>query len=432
MARRRYVGVGYESSAWGTEAAPQYFIDPASCGVDIPDSPEIIQPGGLNRHKRNHQPGMYIPGGPTETVFDISTAYHIIAHAFGGACDFTDATTEIAEPSPEELFTTGVGETTGSDTMGKVPVIPGTLTIQTAAPADVASDNGFGTLTAENASGVTGTINYATGALSLIGLTAETAYEAVYFEGETDDIYTHVVTPGTDDTLHGLSLDVGKDQHQHAFTGCSISQFTITVEKEYAMLNFDVIGEVDKTETIVAESVVLAKLPRWRPYGDGYPVPFHRVTAKMVDYGGSLAAFQTSLESLSLTYSNGADGESGVTLGSRNPQRIWGGEIEITGEMALVFDGTDELQDFWGGASAPADAGTTEKALEITFSSDDTSPIGSIVLSLPKCIFQNVGITASGRERIIQAVKFEALYDDTATHAIQMTANSIQNWDTCT
>jgi len=356
----------------------------------------------------------------------VSTMQHVLEMCLGGTVTYTDNTTGVLA---EELGTPAAGITVLTSTLSKIPAVPGDLVVQTDAPADVAEDDGFGAITELNSSGVTGTINYTTGVVILAGLTPEETYEADYSEVDTSGFHNTVIVPSVADEQKDVTLSVGKDQFMHTFDGSVFDALTISIEKEFVMVSTDVISQIDSKETIATQAVVLAKMPRPEK-GNEYYVPFHKVTAKMIDYGGTLAAFETTLESMTISIANGGDGESGVTLGSRNPRRQFLGEMEVSGDMSLVFDGTDELEDFWGGATGPDNAGTTEKALEVTFTAN--TDIGSIVLLFPKVIFQQVAIQGSGRERIIQELKWVALYDDSVTQIMQATCNCLYNWETNT
>ena len=421
MARRRFLGVSLEAAAYGTDTALAYYVDIASASLDTPDSPELIHPGGLNRFKKNHQSGMYIPTGNIEFPMEITTFGHLLEMALGGTVTYTDNTTAVLA----ESIGTASG-TTHTATLGTVPVIPGSVTIQTDAPADVATDDGFGTLVQANASGMAGTINYTTGAISITGAVDSTNYEADYSEVNTAGFHNMVIIPSVTDEQKDVTMSLGKDQLMHTFLGCVNNGVSIAIEKEWVMVTLDVISQKDLSETIATEATVLAKMPR-PEHGGGNYIPFHKVTAKMVDYGGSLADISTRLEALTVNINNGGDGESGVTLGSRHPRRQFLGEAEISGDMTLVFDGENELDDFWGADGAPAANGTTEKAIEVTIASPDS--IGSIVLSFPKALFQQVAVQGSGRERIVQELKWEAIYDDSVSYILQATVNSLKNWE---
>lgn len=406
------VGVAAEA-AYGDETSPIFYTDASAVSIDAPDNPHIIHPGGMTRFARDHQAGMYVPSGGLDLVVDMAEIYYFFKYLLG-TNTFTDNTTSEAA---EELLTTGAEETTGSGTADNTPIVPGTLVVEISAGEDVASDDGFGNLTEEGGSGVAGTVNYATGVITLTGLTAETQYDIDYDYG----YFEHAITNAVAQTMLSLTLHVDKQQFMHTFIGCAIGSMTLTVEKELAMMSLDISAQKDKKEDLETLATVLAKYPQ------GYPVPFHQVTAKMVDYGGVLASISADVESLNLTINNNIDAESGVTIGSRYPARIWKGGQEITGTLKLVFDGTEEYEDFWGAATGPDDGPTQEKALQLFIDSNET--IGDVTIDLYRCIFTSIKSSVSGRDRIVQEVGFSALFDTSETENIKVICNSIYNWD---
>lgn len=407
--RLGYLGIGKESE-FGNKVSPQFFVDIASASLDTPEAPELVHPGGLTRFERTTKPGSYVPQGNVEFPVDPNTLYYILWLALG-AKETTDNTSSEAA---EEWATTGAGETTATATLDNTPVVPGTVTIELNAGADVAEDDGFGNLTELLVSGVTGTIDYTTGSITLSGLTAETQYDADYDHGT----FEHVITYGTAAEMLYATLKLGKHEFMHTFTSCSFNSVAISIEKEWAMVSAEVVAKADEKENILTLANVT--IPQ------GFAVPFHEASLKMVDYGGSLGDVSADIEKFTLTINNGVDGQAGLAFNSRHPQRHWAGVVEITFEMSMVFDGTDELEDFWGGASAPAVGGTTKKAVQLTLS--NPLSLGDQVIDLYKCIFEGVKTPISGRERIIQEITGRVLLDDAETEIIACTCDSIQNW----
>ena len=402
----RYLGIAKEST-YGTKVAPKFFIDQSSAGLDVPDSPELIKPGGLTRFKRLHSPGMYVPSGPVEFVADPPLLWYILWLLLGSKTT-TDNTSEITD------------ELTASDadgiidvTLANTPVVPGTIIIETDAPAQEAHDDGFGNIAQDNASGISGTINYATGALYATGATASHSYTTTYDEGT----FEHIITPDNDNIPLSATLKLGKDVFMHTFVGCSFSQMTITVEKEFVTISTDVIAQKDEKETLLTLSNVT--IPQ------GYPTPFHKMTIKRIDYGDSLAV-STDVESLTLTINMNCSGEDGVTIGSRFPRKIWGGLMEVMLEMTLAFTATDELENFWGGSSAPSADGTTEQKYQIVL---DGGALGDITIDLYKAIINGLTTQPSGTDRITQDLSAEILYDATESAILKATCNSVYNYE---
>ncbi len=81
----------------------------------------------------------------------------------------------------DATFTTGGAETTQNIVAENPPVTVSTWELyDTSGPTLVAHDNGAGLIVQDAASGITGTIDYNTGVITLAGLTAATTYEPQY------------------------------------------------------------------------------------------------------------------------------------------------------------------------------------------------------------------------------------------------------------
>lgn len=396
----------YDEHTFGTKIAPKFFVDQSSAGLDVPDSPEIIKPGGLTRFKRKHAPGMYVPVGPVEFVADPPLLWYWIWLLLGSKAT-TDNTSTIAdEATPSD------GDGIISATLANTPIVPGTVIIETDVPATEAIDDGFGNIIEQAASGITGTINYATGALECVGTTASHAYTTTYDEGT----FEHILTASNNLEALSATLKLGKDVFMHTFTGCGFSQLTLTVEKEFATVSIDVSAQKDEGEPILTLANVT--IPQ------GYPTPFHKVTVKKANHGSAVAT-SADVESLTLTINMNISGEDGVTIGSRHPRRNWGGEVEIMLDATLVFEDTTELENFWGGASSPSADGTSEQVYQLIL---DGGVLGDVTIDLHKDIINTLAIQPSGRDRVSQEITAEALYDETATEIITVTCNSVYNY----
>lgn len=402
----RYLGIKKEVT-FGTKLAPAFFVDVASAALDVPDGPELIKPGGLTRRKRDHAPGMYVPSGPVEFVADPPLLWYILWLLLGTK-DTVDNTSTISdEATPSD------GDGVISATLANTPVVPGTVVIEDSGSTQDAHDDGFGVIVEDGASGVSGTIDYATGVLYATGAQTSEAYTTTYDEGT----FEHTISDFNDNEMLSATLKLGKDEFMHTFVGCAFQQMTLTVEKEWVMISLDVIGQKDEKETILTLANITVP--------QGYPLPFHKLTAKMADYGGTLSDASAIVESLTLTVNNNADGEGGVTIGSRYPRRVWSGEIEVTAEMTLSFENTNELEDFWGGATGPSDDGVTEKALQLFLNG---GALGTVTLDLFRVIPMNWKVGPSGRERSTQEFSVEALNDASQGIILQATCDSVYNY----
>jgi len=412
---RRYVGVKKEGT-YGTKVAPDFLAEANSISVDPPDGPNLVRESSIARTKRTVAPGMYVPGGAIELVADPASLYYWLYLLMGTIAE-TDNTTPVAAEA--NLITTGAGETSGSGTPENVPIVPGTLTIEPNAGADLVMDDGFGNLVDVATEAIDwGTVNYLTGLCTVTAeLTAETVYDVNYSHGD----YEQVVTLQNDIELDSFTLTTGKDQFQHTFTGCAMNTLTLSVEKEWVNVSMDFVASKDEEEAIMTKAAVVALIPQ------EYPLAFHHVTVQAVDYGGTLADISSDVEKLTLTFTNNADAEGGVTLGSRFPRRVWAGGFDCNIEMGIVFNSADEIEDFWGGAAGPSttDIGTL-KALSIILNSGHG--LGDLTFDLPRCIIQKNALQPSGRDRILQEVSLEALEDDTAGYQCQVTSNVLYSW----
>lgn len=500
MSILRYLGINKEA-VFGTKVAPKFFVDQASSDVNPPDGAELLKPGGLTRVKRNHSPGPYVPGGTVPFVVDPPLLYYFLWLLLGTktTVDNTTLVSDEATPSDasgdisatlaklpvipgsvmvetsaplqeyhdngfglmlattlvaDEAHPTGAGETTLALTLEEEDIAPSTFEFYNAVPTLVAVDDGFGTIVESEGSGVSGTIdyasgdvtladltasiaytadyahfaapttidgtiNYTTGVMSISGATVSHAYTTTYYEGDTAGTFEHTIIGDlTQQEMLSSTLKLGKDEFMHTFKGTAITQIVIAVEREWALATLTVVSQKDEKETVLPLASV--KVPQ------GYPLPFHKMTIKEADYDSALTDYSAQVEGLTLTINANSDGEGGVTLGSRYPRRVWSGELMITADLTLVFDSTSELEDFWGGAAGPSDDGTTEKAYQITM---DGGVLGNIVIDLYKCIMTSPPtISPSGRDRVSQSLSVEAIYDDATLKIINAVCDSVYNY----
>ncbi len=105
MTSDRYVGVKEEAS-FGTEAAVPMAFDLVdglgSCGIDVPDDPNIAVPT-LSRFQKKHVPGFYSVAGPMDYTADVNTLGWFLKWVLGGYKFTTGAT---GEPNIHEFYTT--------------------------------------------------------------------------------------------------------------------------------------------------------------------------------------------------------------------------------------------------------------------------------------------------------------------------------------
>jgi hypothetical protein len=403
----RYIGVAKEST-FGTKVAPKFFIDQSSSDLNPPDGAELIKPGGLTRHKRAHAPGMYVPEGSVEFVADPPLLWYILWILLGDKTTVDNTTPRTGEATPAD------GSGIISATLANTPVVPGTLLIDDSGATLSAHDDGFGNIVEDGGSGISGTIDYATGVIYATGGTPSEAYVSDYDDGT----FEHTIESDNDQVLPSATLKLGKDEFMHTFVGCAFSQIELAIEREWGVVTLNVVGQKDEKETILTLPNIT--IPQ------GYPLPFHKTTIQAADYSGSLANICAKVEALTLSINNNADGEAGITLCSRYPRKVYGGDLEITMDLTLSFDSTDELEDFWGGASGPSDDGTTEKKYQLVL---DGGPLGTITVDIYRAIMTTPPtISPSGRERIQQTFSIEAFYDEVAGAPITFVCDSVYNY----
>ena len=397
----RYAGLG-EESEFGTLVPAEFHLDPASGTLDSPPDNELVYEGSLGRGLSSHRPGPYIPAGNLEFAWDFYSIALLLRLALGDAVS-ADNTDEITD----EDHPTGAGETSLNFTTVETPVIPGTFVLNDATPTLVAHDDGLGNIVEDGSSGVAGTIDYATGAVTLTGLTESTAYTIDYEWGT----FQHVIKPRKTICLPSASVHVGKSFYEHAFAGSILSQLVLTTEREFARAACDWLCKIDSKEAIVLEANLLRHQESKKRQ-----VVFHEATFK-------IDTVQVKAENIVLTINNNGDGEAGVRLASRFPAEIYSGNLDIGLAFNLKFESTDEKEDFWGGATGPAASGPVELAGELSFVSAVNSSLKA-VFDIPRFYMSAVPHPFTGRDRLVQAIAGQVLYDETLANWIKATVDT--------
>lgn len=402
----RYLGLKKESTYGTLESTPSFYIDITEGNLDTPDDPNIKLAGGLSRFTRKVKPGVYIPEGSISGVCKISILYWLL-WLFLGSKSTVDNTTSVSAEDISDISK----ETDYS--LDNSPITPGSLVINDDTATELASDDSFGNITETGSSGVTGTVDYANGTINLDAITS--VDNADYSHGS----YEHTLTPANDSELNGFSALLGKDQFEHDFKGCAINSLTITAEKEWITFEAEVNAKEDEKGALKTRDNIKAKIPRDRNKA------FHNLTIKNANKGSALTDISKDIQTITLNFNNNSDAEGGVTIGSRTPQRIWSGEFECSIDCDIVFDGTDEIEDFWGGSSAPSADGPTEKTIEITLNDGN---YGDVTLTFNTCYYSNVEIQPSGKERLTQTANIQTKQNDNDTNILKAVVNSLYNW----
>ena len=412
----RYLGVGKES-VFGTEVDPQFHLDIASASLDSPAEPDLMYTGGISRFLKKIVPGAYIIPGGAEFAADVSQLWYILWLLLGSKSTVDTGVTQVND----EAHPTGVGETTLELDFASAPIVPGSFEFFDAVPTKVAEDNGFGKIVEVTASGVTGSIDYtkdldgtAGGSAKLAGLTESIAYTADYKYGH----YVHTLAPQDTDELLSATLDCGKDVFEHTFLGCCFNSLDLTIEREFATVVLDILGQKDKKEILTAEEdLKLLCEP---------PIPFHGNTFKLGDKDGAFVDRSADVLSVSLTINNTADAEAGLGLNSRFPNAVYAGDFELAGEVTLQFANTNEKEDFWGGTE-PTDS-PVEKTIELTLNNGGATGFGSIVSTLPRVRLSAVNIQPSGRERLNQVIPFKGAWHKVDEEILSVVATVLTNY----
>ncbi len=224
---------------------------------------------------------------------------------------------------------------------------------------------------------------------------------------DVDDFYTYEMTNKKNGlVLPSATVYLGKDIFEHQFTGACVDQLELSVEDEYAEANISFKTSKDQKGSLRDESELV--LP------DAYPLMFHDLTLKLAgeDRGADL-------ESLTLTVSNNTDAEAGIGgAGSRFPQMIYAGDIEITFDLELAFNTLEEKQSFWGAVYGPSEAGSDEQEIIISI---DSGSYGSLELQMPRTVYQEVGVQPEGRDRLTQSISGKAYHSSAIDALIKAT-----------
>ena len=214
--------------------------------------------------------------------------------------------------------------------------------------------------------------------------------------GGAGDLNLHEIWASSDITLPSFSTDLGKDAFEHRFMGCILDTLDISVNNEFCEATLGIKAQKDAKATLITDYENLL-LPT------EYPLAFHEVKVKRIGTGALGVDEDVSCEvkDFSLSIANGVSVDAGKGLGSRYPCRMPAFAREVTFDMNLVFDGTTELERFWGGESGLTNAGTTSLPIEFDF---DAGEDGSMKILLPKVIYTSVNLQPSGRDEMTQQI----------------------------
>ena len=247
--------------------------------------------------------------------------------------------------------------------------------------------------------------------------------DTTYIDGQ-DELHEHIFAP----LRHSLTLPsgtfrLGKDHFEHVFTGVTINSVEFSLDNDFAFITVDVSAQKDaKGDIKEIEDLKLST---------AYPIAFYEGIVEIGKVGESQEEVG-NVESLSLTLTNNIDADSGISLGSRYPNRIIAGDFEASGSMDIAFESTEQLEHFWGAVDGPDDDAQDELNINFRFESapymaeiedgGTTQEVevrdAELDLHVPKVLYETVNIQPSGRDRTNQSVDFRAYYDEDSSYEL--------------
>lgn len=215
--------------------------------------------------------------------------------------------------------------------------------------------------------------------------------------------YLHEIYGSYETFLPTFCARLGKDKinstdFEHAFSGCALDSLQLEVKDGYTTAKLAVKAAKDGKANIMTRAAVESLLPT------EYPLMFHEVTISRNNIDVS-----AKVTGLKLEIKNNIKSESGRSLGSRFARRMPAGSREVAFSLDMYYIDLDTLNLLWGGSSGPVTAGSTEVPLTITFNAGTG---GSIVLTMPRCIFTKVPLPVKGQDPIDLSADGEAFEDE--------------------
>jgi tail tube protein len=217
----------------------------------------------------------------------------------------------------------------------------------------------------------------------------------VFTDGDPG-LNTHEIYASDDVILPSFTSRIGKDVFEHVFAGCVVDSLELDLAGDFLLATMVVGAKKDSKAALQAESALL--LP------EEFPLAFHEATMTLFGTGRS-----ADVKTLKLNIANNQRGDSGRGIGSRYPYRMPVGNRDITLATDLWYDDTGDVEDFWGDAAGPADAGPADDAIVINVSAGAD---GAVALNLPRAHFTKVATQPSGREEITASAEIRAMVDE--------------------
>jgi len=249
------------------------------------------------------------------------------------------------------------------------------------------------------------------------------AYTFTAGSGGTDpDVHTW--TEAADHLLPSFTLEIGREEKEHTYTGMVLSRLGISASAgEYVTVSADFNGKAES-----ASSALIT--PTFAGAGvDG----FHFANGTVTFHDGTTETSSTQIKSISMEYNINLDTDSACSIGDRTYVRQPAMQMrEITGtvEFSRTFttDGATSGEPAYDDVTATGgklyDGTATNPAIKLVFtgaSADD-----ELAIEIHKVRWEAPSMNVSGRDQSTMSLNFVALIDS-ANVAMSNVSLSIDN-----
>jgi hypothetical protein len=232
------------------------------------------------------------------------------------------------------------------------------------------------------------------------------AYTFTAGVGATDpDIHTW--TEDTSHILPSFTMEVGREDKEHTYTGMCVSRLSISANTgEYVMMSADFNGK--------AESAVSALAT---PTFDGASVDGLHFAGATITFGdGSASTTISTVKSISIEWNMNLNTDDACSLGSRTyvrqpePQmREITGSIEFSRPPIANADQNVDYEDVTAIGGLLRDGDTTHPAIKATFIGASTDD--ALEIKIRKVRWEAPSMNVSGRDSSTMSLNFVALVD---------------------
>ena len=245
-------------------------------------------------------------------------------------------------------------------------------------------------------------------------LTASTTPAAT---GYTVSAFTHTWKEVNTLLLPSFTIEVGREEKQHTYTGMCMSSLSISASHgEYATISADFTGKSESALTALIASPT---------FGGAALDGFHFANGTVsFSVAGATSTTVTSIKSISLEFSTNLDTDAACSIGSRTYLRQPQPQVrEITGSVefsiANTVSGETNTPDYemmltTGGKIYDGDA--AEPAVELNF----TNTTQSLNIGIQKVRWEAPSLNVSGRDTSTLSMNFVALLDVTTNTMSRM------------